>query len=70
MRFTPRYTVSYHGVIRRANESFEIDTDDADEMAKHGAVEVEEPDEAAHSTDANTVEDVPVKRPGRPKKAN
>lgn len=46
MKFTPKYTVSYHGAFHEADKPFEIDAKDADEMSAHGIVE------AAKETDS------------------
>lgn len=43
MKFTSRYTVSYHGSFHEAGKPFEIDAKDADEMSAHGIVEATEP---------------------------
>jgi hypothetical protein len=52
MLFTPNYNVIYQGVFHRAKERFKINSEDAEEMRRHGVVE----------------ENAEIKRPGRPKK--
>lgn len=69
MLFTPKYTVSYHGMFHRAGTSFEIDPGDADEMSQHGTVE------APVEPDPGNVQELPgeappARKPGRPKKTN
>lgn len=67
MLFTPKYTVSYHGVFRRAGTPFEIEPGDAEEMSKHGTVEAQY--EPHTETDPETALDEPTARePGRPRK--
>ncbi len=63
MRFTPNYTVSYHGRFYRSGETFEINASDAAEMRKHGTVEEVQTD------DTETVSEPVPPRRGRPKKA-
>lgn len=58
MKCIPKYTVSYHGVFYKTGESFDIDAKDAVEMRKHGTIE----------NSADTAFELPVRRPGRPKK--
>lgn len=43
MKFTPNYTVSYKGAFHRAGEVFEIDSENAAEMRKHGKLEEKPP---------------------------
>lgn len=57
MKFTPNYTVSYHGMFHPAGKQFDISDVDATEMRKHGTVEV-----------AGAPEQPAAKKPGRPKK--
>lgn len=73
MRFTPKYTVSYHGVIHTANLPFEIEANDAEEMRMHGAVEntldstqirVNGADGVVHADKTTETQ----RKPGRPKK--
>ena len=39
MKFTPDYNVMYKGVFYEADETFEIDDKDSEEMIRHGEVE-------------------------------
>lgn len=64
MRFTPKYAVSYCGVIHKGGIPFEINPEDAAEMGRHGTVEA--PPEPA----AEAEPEQPTKRPGRPRKTN
>lgn len=66
MRFTPKYSVSYHGVIHKANVPFDIDEADAEELKKHGTVDAAE--RIVESETEEHVEEKPVKKSGRPKK--
>lgn len=66
MRFTPDYNVVYKGVLYEADETFEIDEADADEMRQHGEIEVG-PD--APAEEQGLVGPAPEKpRRGRPSK--
>lgn len=65
MKFTPKYTVSYHGVIHKANVAFEIDASDAEEMKEHGTVEEKDSDAVRAE---KPVEEQQEKKTGRPKK--
>lgn len=38
MKFTPNYTVSYHGEFHRAGIPFDIEDKDVKEMSAHGVV--------------------------------
>lgn len=70
MKFTPRYTVSYHGEFYYPGEEFDIDPADAEEMREHGEV-VDEPtpptEKPAEKTEEPAVE---KQRRGRPRRAD
>lgn len=38
MKFTPNYTVSYHGEFHKAGIPFDIEDEDVKEMSVHGVV--------------------------------
>lgn len=59
MRFTPNYTVSYHGEFHAAGKPFDIDAADEEEMKQHGTVDLS----------GNSVAPAP-RKPGRPRKTN
>lgn len=63
MRFTPRYTVSYHGEFYYPGEEFDIEPADAEEMSEHGEVV----DEPTPPTEEPAVE---KPRRGRPRRAD
>lgn len=59
MKLKPAYKVFYGGELHRAGEVFHIDPKDADELAKHGEI-----------IEDDAVVERPVKRQGRPRKAD
>lgn len=67
MKFTPKYTVSYHGVFHRAGVPFEIDAKDETEMRRHGTVETYEHE---HEAAPELIPEPEPKRRGRPPKKN
>lgn len=71
MRFTPHYTVSYKGKFHQAGKAFDIDSADAEEMSKHGAVEAVNTTVEAFSNKENITTDTvekPIRKGGRPRK--
>lgn len=71
MKFTPDYNVMYKGVFYEADETFEIDEQDAEEMRKHGEIEGETNTSPRESENPDNKEDEPDEKPrqrGRPKR--
>lgn len=66
MKFTPKYAVSYHGVIRKAGIPFEIAEKDAEAMSLHGSFEA--PVEVQTKSEAEETTEPEKKKAGRPKK--
>lgn len=69
MKFTPNYTVSYHGEFHKAGEPFEIEEKDINEMSVHGVVAETKREIIVEDSDLKEerLEDEPPKR-GRPRK--
>ena len=67
MLFTPKYTVSYHGMFHRAGTPFEIEPGDVEEMSRHGTVEVQN-EPYAENDQETTADELTAKKPGRPRK--
>lgn len=66
LKFTPKHTVSYHGVIHKAGVPFYIDTEDAEAMGLHG--EFDFTVEVQSEADAERPAEPEKKKAGRPKK--